>query len=80
LQRRHARYHGFRTRRPRQQQFFCASTTTGQTTSIPPAIRRRLDPTMRSNAMKDGDFSLLGLLAWIWMLVHWPLRGHVVSG
>ncbi|KAJ6494516.1 hypothetical protein C8R45DRAFT_988287 [Mycena sanguinolenta] len=79
LQRRQARYYGAQTRARRRRPPFCSTTAT--TRHAPPySVRPRLDFAPRPKPSVDGRFTGLGLLAWVWMLVHWPLQQHRASG
>ncbi|KAF8189474.1 hypothetical protein K438DRAFT_2018973 [Mycena galopus ATCC 62051] len=73
LQRRQARYYGAqtRTRRPRHLRFHSTAATTTRHPLLRCSARPRLDLVPRSKPSVDGHFTVLGLLAWVWMLAHW---------
>ncbi|KAJ7084640.1 hypothetical protein B0H15DRAFT_848417 [Mycena belliarum] len=73
LQRRQARYYGAQTRgrRPRRPRFH----TTAAPHHGPYPARLALDLAPRSRPSVNGCIMVLGLLAWVWTMLHWPLKG-----
>ncbi|KAJ7916847.1 hypothetical protein B0H13DRAFT_1996694 [Mycena leptocephala] len=81
LQRRHARYCGARTRtRPSRGRLYSGATPATTRHGLPHAIRPRLELAIRSKPSSGGNFSILALLAWVWMLVHGQVQGRVSLG
>ncbi|KAJ7797224.1 hypothetical protein B0H14DRAFT_2912253, partial [Mycena olivaceomarginata] len=80
LQRRHTRYHRAQTRGRRPQRLRVHSSTTTNQHGLPHSTRPRLDLAPRSKPSGNGRFSILELLAWVWMVVHRYLQGHVGAG
>jgi hypothetical protein len=80
LQRLHARYHGAQTRGRRPQRLRVHSSATTNQHGLPHSTRPRLDLAPRSKPSGDERFSILELLAWVWMVVHRYLQGHVGAG
>ncbi|KAJ7923982.1 hypothetical protein B0H13DRAFT_1979145 [Mycena leptocephala] len=78
LQRRHARYHGARTRsrRTRQHNFYSARKNTSTRFGSPQTTHQSLVLAPRSKAISEGQLSVFGFLVWFWMV----LRERVALG
>ncbi|KAJ7915984.1 hypothetical protein B0H13DRAFT_1999042 [Mycena leptocephala] len=78
LQRRHARYHGARTRsrQTRQHNFYSARKNNSTRFGSPQTTRQSLVLAPRSKAISEGQLSVFGFLVWFWMV----LRERVALG
>ncbi|KAJ7119897.1 hypothetical protein C8R43DRAFT_959968 [Mycena crocata] len=80
LQRRHARYCGAQTRaRPSRRRFHSQAIPATTRHGLSHSVQPRLELETRPKPSSGGHFSILALLAWVWMVVHGRVRGRVDS-